>query len=237
MFINTCSTHLFVESIFEPCMFRLPTTSPMLQSKLPIISLQGCRIWWSPGDVYLWTGMHLKGYASRWVASLWNSWKKMALAMDLCVDWHLRLSNLSSNPDELHKTLPYASLSTIAFLAVLLRLCSCSRDQGGLAEASSREHVQAVLRQFLTQGLNTKPFALTIGLGCSGKWFPPAQTISSDVPILLHFSENQVTFASNNDAIDFCSSLGLPCKSLFPSWPGDVPPARFLELDVARSLE
>ena len=106
------------------------------------------------------------------------------------------------------KVLPYASLSTIAFLTVVSRLTFLPRDRGGVREETARANVRAVLCNLIAQCMHTQPFSICIGLGGLADWFPPAQCIERKVPVVLRCILGRVS-TTKDDARDFVAAMGV----------------------------
>lgn len=91
---------------------------------------QGARVWWAVGDLHKILGMCCKSYPSRWVSGLWPRWKRFVVGELRVHEIPTRSSNLHGHDRLEGKVLPYAAVSTLALLGLVLRFVVLPRARG-----------------------------------------------------------------------------------------------------------
>lgn len=156
---------------------------------------EGCRVWWCIGDFHRHCGMGTKDYASRWVSSLWQRWQRYVDSVLSLGKLHLRLSNLRSDNVMDGRVLPYASVSTVALIALFMRFIALHRARGGLHNVDSRQAVRELVVGML-RDLPTTPVQYVIGLGTSAEtWHPPKRYVHQEDSIAVQISSSTVSMS------------------------------------------
>lgn len=170
---------------------------------------QGVCCWLSPQDLYSAIGIGGKGgNAVKWVQSKLACWEKLLHNLGLGLP-HVRqaLPTGASRVDDDgpgHRVLPYASLSAVAFLAVVANLAGGVRNFGGLVCKSEREKAVHMTECIMAEigipqfklRLNCDANAYHIGRECIGKdplWLKVEQG-------MVDLSVLHVEMANNNSA-------------------------------------
>lgn len=128
---------------------------------------QGMRHFWDMHAVYKLMGFSsFKGFASRWAYESKDSWQRFFI--DLGFEGHCIQSPGGLGAEEagvtIHRFLPATSVSTLGFVALLLRWSALPPNRGGLREPDRRAAAAALLAGLLASAASGGQWRLTFGV-------------------------------------------------------------------------